>query len=114
MKRVNGRFVPTDYYIDTKWDYINLSATNSFKFGSGLSLTYAHKNSFSWRVFLDYDYASKTYTASYSPLKVIEVFAPQILEQFEGYNWNPAMTFKSSIHKHLHQWVAGGALCVSF
>ncbi len=114
MKRVNGRFVPTDYYIDTKWDYINLSATNSFKFGSGLSLTYAHKNSFSWRVFLDYDYASKTYTASYSPLKVIEVFAPQILEQFEGYNWNPAMIFKSSIHKHLHQWVAGGALCVSF
>ena len=114
MKRVNGRFVPTDYYIDTKWDYINLSATNSFKFGSGLSLTYAHKNSFSWRVFLDYDYASKTYTASYSPLKVIEVFAPQILEQFEGYNWNPAMTFKSSIHKHLHQWVAGGAMCVSF
>lgn len=114
MKRVNGRFVPTDYYIDTKWDYINLSATNSFKFGSGLSLTYAHKNSFSWRVFLDYDYASKTYTASYSPLKVIEEFAPQILEQFEGYNWNPAMTFKSSIHKHLHQWVAGGALCVSF
>ena len=114
MKRVNGRFVPTDYYIDTKWDYINLSATNSFKCGSGLSLTYAHKNSFSWRVFLDYDYASKTYTASYSPLKVIEEFAPQILEQFEGYNWNPAMTFKSSIHKHLHQWVAGGALCVSF
>jgi len=113
MKRVNGHYVPTDYHIDTKWDYINLSATNSFKFGSGLSLTYAHKNAFSWRVFLDYDYAAKTYTASYSPLKIIEEFAPQVLEQYEGYNWNPAMTFTSSTRKHLHQWIVGGALCVS-
>ncbi len=114
MKRVNGREVKTDEHIDSKWDYIGLSASNSFKVGSGVSLTYAHKNSFSWRVFMDYDYASKTYTASYSPLKVIEEFAPHILKQYEGYSWNPAMTFVSSTRKHLHHWTLGGALCVSF
>ena len=114
MKRINGVYVTTDEAIDSKWDYINLSASNSFKFGSGLSITYAHKNAYLWRLFLDYDYAAKTYKSSYSPLKVIEEFAPQILDRYEGYDWNPAMTFTSSTRKHLHQWVLGGALCVSF
>lgn len=114
MKMVNGHFYKTDEELDTKWDYINLSASNSYKFGSGISLTYAHKNSFSWRLFLDYDYATKTYTASYTPLKFITEFAPQVLKQFDLNQFDPTKTFTSSAEKHLHQWVLGGALCVSF
>ena len=114
MKMVNGRYVKTDESFTCHWDYIDLSASNSYKLGSGISLTYAHKNSFSWRVFVDYDYATKTYTASYCPLKFIEDFAPGALKRFEGQNWNPTLTFTSSTRKHLHQWVLGGALCVSF
>jgi membrane-associated phospholipid phosphatase len=114
MNMVNGRFTKTEETVDCHWDYIDLSASNSYKFGSGFSVTYAHKNSFSWRVFVDYDYAAKTYTASYTPLKFIENFAPDVLKQFEGQDFNPTNTFTSSARKHLHQWVLGGALCVSF
>ena len=114
MNMVNGRFVKTEETVDCEWDYIDLSASNSYKFGSGFSVTYAHKNSFSWRVFVDYDYATKTYTASYTPLKFIEDFAPDVLKQFEGQVFNPTNTFTSSARKHLHQWVLGGALCISF
>ncbi|MBQ9556705.1 MAG: phosphatase PAP2 family protein [Muribaculaceae bacterium] len=114
MKKVNGHFLTTDEAIDCKWDYINLEASNSYKFGSGFSLTYAHKNSFSWRLFLDYDYATKTYTAHYCPLGFITDFAPDILDHFDRNLFDPSKTYSSSARKHLHQWVLGGALCISF
>ena len=114
MKWVNGHYRPTDQYLEHKWDYINLEASNSYKFGSGFSLTYAHKNSFSWRVFLDYDYASKTYTAHYCPQEYLQEFAPRVLDQFDRDLFDPSKTYSSSTRKHLHQWVLGGALCVSF
>jgi hypothetical protein len=111
--RVN--FTPTDQVAYCEWEYINVHASNSMKFGSGISLTYAHKNSFSWRVFCDYDYASKTYTASYAPFNYVDVFCPQLRDEFiETFGWNPVQTYTSSARKHLHQWVLGGALCVSF
>jgi hypothetical protein len=114
MKWVNGHYHATDQYFEYKWDFINLKASNSYKLGSGLSLTYAHKNSFSWRAFLDYDYAVKTYTAYYTPLGFIKEFAPRILDQFDKDLFDPSRTYSSNVRKHLHQWVLGGALCVSF
>ena len=114
MKWVNGHYKVTDQYLDCKWDYINLKATNSYKLGSGFSITYAHKNSFSWRLFMDYDYATKTYTAYYTPLGFIKEFAPKVLEQFDPELFDPSKTYSSSTRKHLNQWVLGGALCVSF
>jgi membrane-associated phospholipid phosphatase len=64
MRKVNGHYVTTDEIIDENWDYINLQASNSYKFGSGISATYAYKNSFSWRLFLDYDYSSLSFNFS--------------------------------------------------
>ena len=108
-------FIPTDKVAYCEWEYINVHASNSMKFGSGISLTYAHKNSFSWRVFCDYDYAHKTYTASYAPFNYVDEFCPQLRDEFiETFGWNPVQTYTSSARKHLHQWVLGGALCVSF
>ena len=99
----------------SEWDYINVHASNSMKFGTGLSLTYAYKNSFSWRVFCDYDYSHKTYTATYAPFIYLENFSPDLRNAFiTEYNWDPVQYFKSSASKHLNQWVLGGALCVSF
>ena len=111
-----GEFVPNDEYTAyCEWDYINVGATNSMKFGSGLSLTFAYKNSFSWRVFCDYDYAKKTYTAKYSPFNYIEVYSPDLRKMMiDNINWDPVQTFTSSVEKRLHQWVLGGALCISF
>ena len=108
-------FTPTDQVAYCEWEYINVHASNSMKFGSGISITYAHKNSFSWRVFCDYDYARKTYTASYAPFNYVDEFCPQLRDEFiETFGWNPVQTYMSSARKHLHQWVLGGALCVSF
>ena len=111
-----GHYFPDgDQVAYCEWDYIDVHASNSMKFGTGLSLTYAYKNSFSWRVFCDYDYSHKTYTATYAPFMYIEKFCPRLRNDFlDVFNWDPVQEFKSSTSKHLNQWVLGGALCVSF
>ena len=114
MKKINGHFVKTDEQLDLNWDYINLKASNSYKLGTGVSLTYAYKNAFSWRLFLDYDYTSKTYTALYTPLGFMNEFSPNSYDQFRPGEFDPTKTYTSSTDKKLHQWVLGGALCVSF
>jgi hypothetical protein len=107
-------FLPSENVIDYTWDYINVSASNSFKLGSGISLTYAHKNHFSWRVFCDYDYSRKTFTATYHPLGLIEGLSPDMVEFMNIFGWDMTKPASSSVKKNLHQWVLGGALCVSF
>ncbi len=110
-----GHFTPLDEVAYCEWEYINVHASNSMKFGTGLSLTYSHKNSFSWRLFCDYDFAKKTYTASYAPFDYIREFAPKLHEEYiKIFGWDFVQTYTSSARKHLNQWVLGGALCVSF
>lgn len=108
-------FIPSEQPVKYEWDYIDVHASNSIKFGTGISLTYAHKNSFSWRLFCDYDYSHKTFTASYCPMGFMKELAPDMCTLIElMYDWDMTKTFTSSASKHLHQWVLGGALCVSF
>ena len=114
MESDDFAFISTDEEVTCEWDYINVHASNSFKFGTGLSLTYAHKNSFSWRLFCDYDYSHKTFTASYTPLGFMEGFSPMMHLTAAILGWDMSEPMTSSTDKHLHQWVLGGALCVSF
>lgn len=107
-------FVPSDQTTDYSWDYIDVSASNSMKFGTGVSLTYAHKNNFSWRVFCDYDYSRKTFTATYHPFGLFEGLSPDIVSFMEIFDWDMTRPAVSSVKKSLHQWVLGGALCISF
>ena len=107
-------FIKTDKKIDYDWDFINVSASNSMKFGTGISLTYAYKNSFSWRVFCDYDYSAKTYTAEYNPFGLFNGLSPDMVEFLKIFGWDLTQPVTSSAQKHLHQWVLGGALCLSF
>ena len=111
----NDQFIPTDEIAYCDWEFISVSASNSMKFGTGLSLTYSYKNSFSWRLFCDYDYSKKTYRAQYAPFMYIGEFSPAYREEMKReFNWDPCQTFTSSAQKKLNQWVLGGALCVSF
>lgn len=110
----NDFFTLTDRPVEYEWDYIDVHASNSMKFGSGLSLTYAHKNAFLWRVFCDYDYCAKTYTASYSPNGYFGGLSPRLCDFLQAFDWDITKPLTSSARKHLHQWVLGGALCVSF
>ena len=104
----------TDEDVVGNWDYVNVQASNSMKFGTGLSLTYAHKNSFSWRVFCDYDYSHKTFKATYHPFGFLEVLSPEAYGILNAFEYDPVKPHTSSTRKQLHQWVLGGALCVSF
>lgn len=106
--------VPTDKDVSCKWDYVNVSESNSMKFGTGLSLTYAHKNAFSFRVFCDYDFARKTFKASYNPMGFFQELVPDLVSDLKGMGWDVLEPATSSLRKNLHQWVLGGALCVSF
>ena len=107
-------FKPSGNEVNHTWDYIDVSASNSFKFGTGVSLTYAHKNNFSWRVFCDYDYSRKTFKATYHPLGLIEGLSPDMVDLMSAFGWDMTKPAVSSVKKSLHQWVLGGALCVSF
>ncbi len=49
------------------WEYLTIGAKSSTSFGTGISLTYRYKSNFSWRVFCDYDYTRKDFTAKYDP-----------------------------------------------
>ena len=50
------------------WEYLTIGARTSTSLGTGLSLTYRYKSNFSWRIFCDYDYTRKDFTARYDPL----------------------------------------------
>jgi hypothetical protein len=49
------------------WEYLTIGAKSSTSFGTGISLTYRYKSNFSWRIFCDYDYTRKDFTAKYDP-----------------------------------------------
>ena len=111
----NNFFIPSDKDVNGEWDYINVSASNSMKFGSGLSLTYAHKNSFSFRLFCDYDYSRKTFKGTYNPFGFIKTLSPDMVEIIKDMTgWDMTAPAVSKVRKSLHQWVLGGALCIHF
>ena len=55
-----------------EWEYLTIGAKSSTSFGTGLSLTYRYKSNFSWRIFCDYDYTRKDFTAKYDPFHFVE------------------------------------------
>jgi hypothetical protein len=50
------------------WDYMTVGGKSSTTWGTGISLTYNYKSNFSWKLFVDYDYTEKEFTAKYDPL----------------------------------------------
>ena len=107
-------FKRNGHFTEFEWDYIDVGASNSMKFGTGLSLSYAHKNSFTWRAFCDYDYSRKTFKAVYNPFSLFAGVAPDAVELMKIFDWDVTEPAVSSAKKTLHQWVLGAALCVSF
>ena len=93
---------------DCDWDYMTVSGNNTMKVGTGVSLTYAYKSNFSFKVFLDYDYTKKNYTMEYSPNEFLK-------KAIVGDENNELYDSRSStISKKMNSFVLGGAFCVSF
>ena len=103
---------------DVEWSYFTLEGNRSTKFGTGLSLTYAYKHNFSWRVFIDYDYTRKTYTLT----KDAGHYGKYVMPNMQGlpmYELSevPSDIFAPEVYKlkkDMHQWVLGGSFCVNF
>lgn len=93
---------------DCDWDYMTVSGNNTLKYGTGLSLTYAYKSNFSFKVFCDYDFTRKHYTMEYSPSMFFQD-ALVGLEEKEMFGVD-----SSTIKKNMNSFVLGGAFCVSF
>ena len=55
-----------------EWEYLTVGAKSSTSFGTGISVTYKYKSNFSWRLFCDYDYTRKDFTATYDPFHFIQ------------------------------------------
>jgi hypothetical protein len=54
------------------WEYLTVGAKSSTSFGTGLSVTYRYKSNFSWRLYCDYDYTRKDFTATYDPFHFVQ------------------------------------------
>ena len=106
----DGAELLTDTYT-SEFDYFTVGGNNSMKFGTGLSLTFAYKENYAWRLFLDYDYTRKTYTMTYNPGEFLldatnlGDFADE--EDAELYE-------QQSIKKSRHTFILGGSFTVSF
>ena len=98
---------------DVEWDYLTVSANNSTKLGTGLSLTYAYKKNFSWKVFCDYDYTKKTYTLTYAPDYYITYAMPEAVGM-GALMGVPVEAEKHTLKKNVNSWVVGASFAVSF
>lgn len=106
----------------SEWDYFTLGGNNTMKFGTGISLTYAYKENYAWRLFLDYDYTRKTYTMTYNPA----MFVFDAINMGAGGDTNvPLRELFSAeelstlvethhIKKNRHTFILGGSLVISF
>ena len=96
---------------ETEWDYFTVSANNTMKYGTGISLTYAYKDNFAWKLFFDYDFARKTYTMDYNP-------GEYIIDAFPDFKdlGLTAEFFKESqsVKKNRNTFILGGSFAISF
>ena len=98
---------------ETSWDYFTVGANNTYKIGTGISLTYAYKDNFAWKIFLDYDYSRKTYTMEYAPMGFMQAASPSLYNEFinEGFDVSP---YSQSIKKDRNTFILGGSFTINF
>ena len=105
---------PTGSDFDLEWDYFTLDANNSMKFGTGISLTYAYKHNFSWKVFLDYDISRKTYTMNYDYGGIPYALFPSQFDNMTEAEYKENFTASKSIKKTMHSFVLGASFAINF
>ena len=99
---------------EVNWDYLTVSGNNTYKFGTGLSLTYAYKSNFAWKVFVDYDFTRKRYTMTYNPSEMMYYSCGTKEEREELRKEHAYDPVSSTIKKNLNSFVFGCAFTVSF
>ena len=106
----------SDQEYATEWDYFTVGGSNTYKIGTGISLTYAYKDNFAWKVFLDYDFTRKTYTMEYDPNGLIKDAIPDLYNALKP---NPDYSFTldpftQSFKKNRNTFILGGSFTINF
>ena len=101
------------------WEYLTISAKSSTSFGTGISLTYRYKSNFSWRLFCDYDYTRKDFTATYDPFhfmqKGVSTGANLLMEAVGEYDDGMGLGVREyKTRKHMHYVTLGLSFLVNF
>ena len=98
---------------DCEWDYLTVEGDRTTKYGTGISLTYAYKGNFCWKLFFDYDYTQKTFTMTYDPDRYIRDAMPDLANLYGlmGESLEPRIYKRK---KDLHQFVLGASFSISF
>ena len=107
---------PLNVPYTTEWDYFTVGGNNTMKVGTGLSLTYAYKDNFAWKVFLDYDFSKKTYTMEYNPGEyfIDAIGLREIFNEAANEGFDMALSETQRIKKNRHTFVFGGSFVISF
>jgi len=104
------------YTVDGKyeqdWDFLSIDANNTITYGTGLSLTYGYKSTFSFRLFFDYDFARKEYTMTYDPNYWLNFYAGQsVTHRMLGSEMDPRV---STVKKNMNSYIVGASFAISF
>ena len=113
-KKEDEPLKPTGNNFDMEWDYFTVSGNNTMKFGTGISLTYAYKKNFSWKVFLDYDVSRKTYTINYDYGGLVYGLFPSYFTNITAEQYKENYTASKSIKKTMHSFVLGASFAINF
>ncbi|MCR4612564.1 MAG: phosphatase PAP2 family protein [Bacteroidaceae bacterium] len=98
---------------DISWDYLEVKGSSSTSFGTGLSLTYAYKTNFCWKVFFDYDHTRKDFTLIYNPNHFITEAMPGMLT-YSHLTIDSQDVFEYVKSKYMNQWVLGASFSIHF
>ena len=96
-----------------EWDFLKLGGNNTTKYGTGISLTYAYKNNFCWKVFCDFDYTKKTYSLKYDEDFYVSEAMPNAVD-FNRIMGEDREVYTFTKKKAMRQWVLGASFTVSF
>ena len=100
------------------WDYLTVGSETSTSFGTGLSLTYKYKSNFSWRLYFDYDYTRKNYTAKYDPFHFTQngltPGANYLMDFAADYGDNQGLSVREyKLKKNMHYFTMGLSFLVN-
>ena len=90
-----------------EWNFLSITGNKAFRVGTGLSLTAAYKQNYSWRAFVDLNYSHNTFTAKLDP-------AGWKRHEFTDNKDLPNEIISERIKKNMLQLSAGTAFSISF
>ena len=106
-------FRRTGEQYDYQWDYATVHASNSTKWGTGLSLTYTYKHNFHWKVFADLDYTKKDFTLTLDDDSYIYHSIPN-MRDFVRILVGDSDVTQHTVTKKMYQWTLGASFSVAF